>query len=248
MTRLQQALALLAGLSALAALALPFGAGEATVQSWHYWPLLAALVLALGALAFYRQKLPAFVAGLVAVLLAVALIAGLGRIATAGAGFWCALVCCWLLAWLFAERLAADIRAGRIAERPLGLLIPLMLGAARHVNWEAGTRGGNVPPVLLPPPSAIWMRIVESVPTLGADFQQTFLKAVLIGYALGCGAGFLIAIAIDRSPFLKRGLLPLGSFVSALPMVGIAPIRNFFMFVPSLAVTPAHHGRTDARR
>src|SRR5690606_21286132 len=83
---------------------------------------------------------------------------------------------------------------------------------------------GNVPPVLLPPPSSIWARITGSVPLLAADFQQTFLKAVLIGYALGCGAGFLIAIAIDRSPFLKRGLLPLGSFVSALPMVGIAPI------------------------
>jgi NitT/TauT family transport system permease protein len=194
------------------------------VQSWNDWPLLAALVLALGALAFYRQKLPAFVAGLIAVLVAVALIAGLGRIATAGAGFWCALVCCWLLAWLFAELLAADIRAGRIADRPFGLLIPLMFGAAILVIWEAATRGGNVPPVLLPPPSAIWMRIAGSLPTLGADFQQTFLKAVLIGYALGCGAGFLIAIAIDRSPFLKRGLLPLGSFVSALPMVGIAPI------------------------
>jgi NitT/TauT family transport system permease protein len=47
---------------------------------------------------------------------------------------------------------------------------------------------------------------------------------VLIGYALGCGAGFAAAILIDRSPFLQRGLLPLGNFVSALPIIGIAPI------------------------
>jgi NitT/TauT family transport system permease protein len=33
-----------------------------------------------------------------------------------------------------------------------------------------------------------------------------------------------VAIGIDRSPFLKRGLLPLGNFVSALPLIGIAPI------------------------
>jgi NitT/TauT family transport system permease protein len=85
-------------------------------------------------------------------------------------------------------------------------------------------RGLAIPFVLLPPPLAIWDRIIHSLPTLAADFRQTFLKAVLIGYALGCGAGFLAAIAIDRSPFLKRGLLPLGNFVSALPIVGVAPI------------------------
>ena len=71
---------------------------------------------------------------------------------------------------------------------------------------------------------AIWDRIIHSLPTLAADFRQTFLKAVLIGYALGCGAGFLAAIAVDRSPFLKRGLLPIGNFVSALPIIGVAPI------------------------
>ena len=44
------------------------------------------------------------------------------------------------------------------------------------------------------------------------------------GYIIGCGAGFLTAVAIDRSPFLQRGLLPLGSLISAMPIVGIAPI------------------------
>ena len=29
---------------------------------------------------------------------------------------------------------------------------------------------------------------------------------------------------ITRSPFLQRGLLPVGNFVAALPIVGIAPI------------------------
>jgi NitT/TauT family transport system permease protein len=50
------------------------------------------------------------------------------------------------------------------------------------------------------------------------------VKAVLSGYATGCGAGFLVAIVADRVPFLRRGLLPLGNFVSALPVIGIAPI------------------------
>jgi NitT/TauT family transport system permease protein len=81
-----------------------------------------------------------------------------------------------------------------------------------------------VPPVLLPAPGAIWQKLITSLPTLSADFRQTFLKAVLIGYAIGCSAGFLTAILVDRVPFLRRGLLPVGNLVSALPMVGIAPI------------------------
>jgi NitT/TauT family transport system permease protein len=56
------------------------------------------------------------------------------------------------------------------------------------------------------------------------DFRQTFLKAVLAGYAIGCCAGFLVAVIADRVPFLKRGLLPLSGLVSAVPIVGIAPI------------------------
>ena len=46
----------------------------------------------------------------------------------------------------------------------------------------------------------------------------------LAGYLLGCGSGFLVALLVDRVPFLQRGLLPLGNFVSALPIVGVAPI------------------------
>ena len=47
---------------------------------------------------------------------------------------------------------------------------------------------------------------------------------MLAGYVIGSAAGLVIAILIDRSPFLQRGLLPLGNLVSALPIIGVAPI------------------------
>ena len=56
------------------------------------------------------------------------------------------------------------------------------------------------------------------------DFHQTAIKGALTGYLIGCGAAFACAILIDRSAFLTRGLLPVGNFVAALPIVGIAPI------------------------
>ncbi len=141
-----------------------------------------------------------------------------------GPAYWVLVIAAWALAWLLVDRLSAIETLDKTMRRAIGLVVPLLFGIWLLILWEVLVRGFNVPAVLLPPPSAIGDRLVASVPILWADFQQTFLKAVLIGYALGCGAGFLVAIAIDRSSFLQRGLLPIGNLVSALPIVGVAPI------------------------
>jgi NitT/TauT family transport system permease protein len=107
--------------------------------------------------------------------------------------------------------------------RASDLLPPLLFGVAVLALWELGVRLIGVPAIILPAPSAIFMRMIVSTPTLAADFLQT-IRGVLAGYAIGSASGLVVAILIDRSPFLQRGLLPLGNFVSALPMVGIAPI------------------------
>ncbi len=130
----------------------------------------------------------------------------------------------WLATWAGNEWLSRRTFASHMLQRTVNLLIPLLFGVAVLVLWEGFTRGLDVPRVLLPPPSMIWERIMNSLPILWADFQQTFLKAVIAGYVLGCGSGFLVALLCDRSSFLQRGLLPLGNFVSALPIIGVAPI------------------------
>lgn len=141
-----------------------------------------------------------------------------------GPGFWSLLVAAWLLAWSLVVRLAALRPRGRPAALVLKVLVPLLFGAWVLVLWQVAVVAWQVPFVLLPPPSAIVVRLAESVPVLAVDFRQTFLKAVLAGYVIGCGAGFVVAILVDRVPFLSRGLLPIGNFVSALPIVGVAPI------------------------
>jgi len=107
--------------------------------------------------------------------------------------------------------------------RVADLAPPLFFGLAVLAIWEVGVKLLGVPAIILPAPSAILLRLVSSTPTLAADFLQT-IRGVLAGYAIGCGAGLTVAILVDRSPFLQRGLLPLGNFVSALPIVGVAPI------------------------
>ena len=108
--------------------------------------------------------------------------------------------------------------------RGRGRAAPLLFGALLLAVWQLVCVGYHVPSVLLPPPTAIAAAFASHLPTLGADFVQTVARAVLPGYAIGCGVGLLAAIALDRSDFLRRGVLPLGSLVSAMPIVGVAPI------------------------
>ncbi|QQM31648.1 ABC transporter permease [Martelella lutilitoris] len=130
----------------------------------------------------------------------------------------------WLGGWAFNEWLVRQKFSNPALNRLAWFAVPVIFGAAIIIIWEGVVIAFNIPPILLPAPSDVWVRLINSLPILWADFRQTFLKAVLIGYAIGCGSGFLVAILIDRSPFLKNGLLPFGNFVSALPIVGIAPI------------------------
>ncbi|MDE1157930.1 MAG: ABC transporter permease [Neorhizobium sp.] len=130
----------------------------------------------------------------------------------------------WLLAWRCVTALSAIHTASKPADKLLRLLIPAIFGAWLLILWEAFTRGAGVPFILLPPPSAIAARLVTSIPVLFDDVRQTIFKAVIAGYAIGCGAGFVTAILADRVTFLRRGLLPIGNLMSALPMIGVAPI------------------------
>ncbi|THV15478.1 ABC transporter permease [Rhizobium rhizophilum] len=130
----------------------------------------------------------------------------------------------WLGAWGLNQWLVAKRPKDASTRRAIGLAVPVIFGITLLVIWECMVRGFEIPSILLPAPSMIWARILASTHILWADFQQTFLKSVITGYVAGCGLGFLVAILIDRSPFLQKGLLPIGNFVSALPVVGIAPI------------------------
>jgi NitT/TauT family transport system permease protein len=143
---------------------------------------------------------------------------------SAAAGFWVMMLAVWLGAALCVVQLASERPRGETSRRLLNLAIPLLFGAVVFYLWEVLVRGFGVPSVIMPAPSAAAARFVSSLPILGADFVQTFVRGVLIGYVVGCGAGLLVAIVAQRFTFLGRGLLPLGNFFSALPLVGVAPI------------------------
>ncbi len=143
---------------------------------------------------------------------------------TATLPFFLMLAACWLLAWLCVSLLSMLAPRDRLGRIGLRLLIPAVFGAWILILWEGIVRGAGIPFVLLPPPSQIGLKFADSLPVLLADLQQTFLRSAMVGYVIGCGLGFLLAVLADWIPFLRRGLLPIGNMVSALPIIGIAPV------------------------
>ena len=134
----------------------------------------------------------------------------------------------WAAAWFVNIRLANGPFAEWLAVR---IAVPVLFGVTLLVLWEGIVRGMGVSQVILPAPSLIAQTFVTSLDTLWIDVKQTVFKGALRGYVIGAVAAFLTAIAIDRSDFLTKGLLPIGNFVAALPIVGIAPILvNWFGF------------------
>ncbi|WP_411891278.1 ABC transporter permease [Yoonia sp. SDW83-1] len=127
----------------------------------------------------------------------------------------------WGAGWFINSRLANSAAA---QTRLVKLLVPAIFGLTILIMWEMLVRLLEVSPVILPPPTAIAERFGQELPLLWADFEQTVIKGAMTGYVLGALAALGIAILADRSEFWIRGVLPVGGFMAALPIVGTAPI------------------------
>jgi NitT/TauT family transport system permease protein len=134
----------------------------------------------------------------------------------------------WMVLALAGVAVMAAISVQRVAHldghRWCAVATAALFGCWVLYFWQVGVVMFDVPRVLLPAPSFIAQALFDRWDVLAGDFVQTVLKAVLVGWLLGSGLGFVVGVAIDRAPFLQRGLLPLASLTSTVPLVAVAPI------------------------
>jgi NitT/TauT family transport system permease protein len=213
----------------LAALILPLSSGTAVALSARPMLLIlalaAALLFAIAAWTSVPRAIPlGFAGALCGAVTTLELLRDEAVVGSAAAGYWAMVLAVWLGSALAVMQLASLRPRDHAYRRAFSPAVPLVFGAVVFYLWEVSVRGFGVSPVIMPAPSAAVARFVASLPILGGDFVQTFVRGVLIGYVIGCGAGLLVAVVAQRFAFLGRGLLPLGNFFSALPLVGVAPI------------------------
>jgi NitT/TauT family transport system permease protein len=224
MLRPRDIVLLIAMAAGAAALFLPVGgAGHWPQRDLLLW--LAALIVAAAASLDYLARPVATLLALAGAILGAVALYGLleaGAHGIAAEGLWLGAMVLAVLTWR-AMALSAAL-ATAYKSTAIHLAAPILLGVWTIYLWQLVVVGFDVPRVLLPPPSDIAIAMVASRYDLAADFVQTFVRAMIPGYVIGCGAGFLVGVMVDRIPFLQRGLLPMGNMVSALPIVAVAPI------------------------
>jgi len=104
---------------------------------------------------------------------------------------------------------------------PPALILCAVLGV-----WEMLVRGLDLPPWLLPAPSAIAVRFVKATNLL-YHTGLTVLEA-LAGFAASAVIGITLSGLIVHSRFLERGVFPYIIVSNAIPIIAIIPLLTIW--------------------
>jgi NitT/TauT family transport system permease protein len=120
-----------------------------------------------------------------------------------------------------------------------GRVLPAAFILLVLVVWELVTQLTTaVPDYVLPPPSAIFDRIVTNLSLLADNSWATLLE-VIVGFVIGTVVGVALALPIAYSKVVRQTLYPLIVASQAVPKVAIAPVLVVWLglgMAPKLAV------------
>ena len=105
----------------------------------------------------------------------------------------------------------------------LDVMFPLLVAIAVLAAWETIVAVKQIPPYLLPAPSAIFAALVQNWPSLSESMLVT-IAVTLQGFAGALAAAILLAILFSQSRLAERALYPYAIILQVTPMVAIAPL------------------------
>ncbi|SDG58311.1 ABC transporter permease [Sulfitobacter delicatus] len=114
--------------------------------------------------------------------------------------------------------------APRRSGRGLTRGIPAVLSVvSAFLVWELYVHLSGISPLMLPAPSRVLEQIVLNRALLWDNTLPT-LKATCAGFALSLTVAFVLSVALDFMPRLRRALFPIFVVSQTLPLVAIAPL------------------------
>jgi len=105
--------------------------------------------------------------------------------------------------------------------RVIGL--PLMLAFGAIVLWEVVVRVRQIPPALLPTPSAVFGRLVNNFQLLAAQAVSTTLETVG-AFLIAALLGVLLAVLVCASRVAREMLYPNIVMFQLIPKIALAPL------------------------
>jgi NitT/TauT family transport system permease protein len=108
-------------------------------------------------------------------------------------------------------------------KRALDMLLPAALAIILLAAWEWAIAHYQVPPYVLPAPSAIARAFMENFSSLMASLLST-LAVTLEAFATAFVAAVLLGTLFSQSRLLSRTLYPYAVILQVTPVVAIAPL------------------------
>ncbi|WP_116134662.1 ABC transporter permease [Tropicimonas sp. IMCC34043] len=116
---------------------------------------------------------------------------------------------------------------GRRAATMAGLrkvLLPAGTAGAALLIWEVTVRVLQIPPVLLPAPSAIWAKLDQLFLPLILKHSIPTITESLIAFVISTVIGIAIAGLLSSSRLLREALYPNVVFFQLIPKIALAPL------------------------
>ena len=116
--------------------------------------------------------------------------------------------------------------SGRV--RLVRILLPVVVLAAGVALWEAVVRLYDIPPYVLPGPSAVFATLVGDWPVLSQSLLTT-LQTTLEGFVAAGFGGVALALLFNQSKWLEYSLFPYAVILQVTPVIAIAPLLLIYL-------------------
>ncbi len=112
--------------------------------------------------------------------------------------------------------------------RGLRILLPVVVFAAGLAGWELAVRLKDIPPYVLPSPSAVLLTLLSDWPVLWQSLLVTLLTT-LEGFVAAAVGGIALALLFNQSKWLEYSLFPYAVILQVTPVIAIAPLLLIYL-------------------
>jgi NitT/TauT family transport system permease protein len=112
--------------------------------------------------------------------------------------------------------------------RVLRIALPILVFAASLWWWEHYVMTRQIPPYILPAPSAIGATFLKDWPILLGSLLVT-LKTTFLGLALAVFGGVTLAVLLSLSRLIEYSLYPYAVVLQVTPVVAISPLLLIYL-------------------
>jgi NitT/TauT family transport system permease protein len=113
-------------------------------------------------------------------------------------------------------------------DRPLRVVMPILILALGIAAWEAVVRYKNIPPYVLPSPDLIWQTFTTDWQLLLRSLAVTVITT-FEGFLLAAFGGVFLAILFNQSRFVEYSLYPYAVVLQVTPIIAIAPLLLIYL-------------------